>query len=305
MTALPRPLCIAIQGARGAYSEEAAEKLLEIPFKTVPAKSFPEMFSAVAKHEAHLCMAPMENSLVGSIYQNYDLLLRYGYEVRGEVYLRIEHCLIAPLGTYFEDIERVYSHPIALDQCQEFFRHHPKIETITTYDTAGSVHMIVEERRSGTAAIAGRGAAAHYGGKVIRAGIEDDAANYTRFFLLTSEDSELENLGSRFAPEAIGRRKTSIVFHIDNVPGGLYAALEPFSDRGIDLTRIESRPVRGKPFDYVFYLDFIGDPTREAAGEALQDLRAMTSFFRILGSYPSGRLDWVGANDHPGFLPPI
>ena len=301
---LPRPLDIAIQGARGAYSEEAAERLLDYPIKIVCTRSFPEMFSAVGRQEAHLCMAPMENSLVGSIYQNYDLILRFGYRVRGEVYLRVEHCLIAPVGTYLEDIERVYSHPIALDQCQEFFRRRPKIETITTYDTAGSVQMIIRERMVGSAAVAGRGAAEHYGGKIVLDGIEDDPANYTRFFLLGRGDERFDELADHFVEDAIASTKTSVVFHVDNVPGGLHGALTPFAARRIDLTRVESRPVRGRPFDYVFYLDLLGDPAESETRDALRELAAMSSFYRVLGTYPSGRLDWVGAVDHPGFLGP-
>ena len=299
---LPRPVCVAIQGAHGAYSEEALDRLLVCPFKIETTKSFPEMFSAVAKHEAHVCLAPMENSLVGSIFQNYDLLLRYGYRVRGEVYLRVKHCLIAPVGTYFDDIERVYSHPLAIDQCQEFFRRHPGIESIATYDTAGSVKMLITERMTGAAAIAGAGAAAYYGGKVIRSDIADDPANYTRFFLLSLGDAQLGELVEQFSREAVGPPKTSIVFHIDNAPGSLCSTLEPFAQRGIDLTRIESRPVRGKPFDYMFYLDFLGTTATSDARDALAELKAKSGFTRVLGTYPSGRLDWVGAEEHPGFL---
>ena len=246
----------------------------------------------------------MENSLVGSIFQNYDLLLRYGYRVRGEVYLRVKHCLIAPVGTYFDDIERVYSHPLAIDQCQEFFRRHPRIEAIATYDTAGSVKMLITERMTGAAAIAGAGAATHYGGKVIRSEIEDDPANYTRFFLLSLGDAQLGGLVEQFSREAVGPPKTSIVFHIDNAPGSLCSTLEPFAQRRIDLTRIESRPVRGKPFDYLFYLDFLGTTATSDARDALAELKARSGFTRVLGTYPSGRLDWVGAVDHPGFLDP-
>src|SRR3546814_15939791 len=137
--ALPRPLRVAIQGERGVFSEEAAVQLLGSRIQTVPTRDFPHMFSSVARHRAHACLAPMENSLVGSIYQNYDLLLQYALTIRGEVYLRVSHCLIAPLGTYFEDIRRVYSHPIALDQCQDFFRRNPSLETVSTYDTAASL----------------------------------------------------------------------------------------------------------------------------------------------------------------------
>jgi prephenate dehydratase len=293
--ALPRPLRIAIQGERGAFSEEAAVQLLGGRNKIVPTRDFPHMFSSVARHRAHACLAPMENSLVGSIYQNYDLLLQYGLLVRGEVYLRVSHCLIAPIGTYFEDIRRVYSHPIALDQCQEFFRRHPGLETVSTYDTAGSVHDLVTRREAGAAAIAGKAAALHYGAKVMAEGLEDDPANYTRFFLLTLDDAELEGIEKRFAPDQIGSTKTSVVFYVENAPGSLYDALGEFSSRGLDLTRIESRPVRGKPFEYLFYLDFLGSPQEGPGEEALAGLLGRAGFARVLGTYPSGRLDWVGS----------
>ena len=295
--ALPRPIRVAIQGERGAYSEEAAARLLGTPFKIVPATDFPHMFSAVARHRAHVCLAPMENSLVGSIYQNYDLLLQYGYRIRGEVYLRVEHCLIAPVGTYFEDLERVYSHPIALEQCRAFFRLYPQLQTIATYDTAGSVQMLIDQRDSTAAAIAGRGAARHYGAKVLRENVEDDPSNYTRFFLLSLTDADPDGIERHFREGQTGPPKTSVVFYVENTPGSLHAALAAFAERGIDLTKIESRPVRGKPFEYLFYLDFHGTPDASPAREALAALIRRAGFARILGTYPSGPLDWVGSDE--------
>ncbi len=292
---LPRPLSVAIQGERGAFSEEAALKLLGSSVKIVPTKDFPHMFSSVSRHRAHLCLAPMENSLVGSIYRNYDLLLQYGFTIRGEVYLRVVHCLIAPVGTFLEDVTRAYSHPIALDQCQEFFRTHPGIETISTYDTAGSVQMLVDTKETRGAAVAGREAARHYGAKVLVEGIEDDEANYTRFFLLGREDPDLEDLDEVIRREEIGPTKTSLVFYVANAPGNLHRVLSAFADRGVDLARIESRPVRGKPFEYLFYLDFLGTPAAPPGRDALAELRREAGFVRVLGTYPSGRLDWVGS----------
>jgi prephenate dehydratase len=292
---VPRPLRLAIQGERGAFSEEAALKLLGGSIKIVPTMDFPHMFSSVARHKAHLCLAPMENSLVGSIYRNYDLLLQYGFVVYGEVYLRVVHCLISPLGTYLEEVARVYSHPIALDQCREFFRTHPTIETISTYDTAGSVQMLIDKKEAGAAAIAGREAARHYGAKVLAEGIEDDPANYTRFFLLGRDDADLADLDEVLRKEELGPIKTSLAFYVQNAPGNLFHALRGFADRGLDLTRIESRPVRGKPFEYLFYLDFFGTPTTSPGKEAIADLSEQAGFLRILGTYPSGRLDWVGS----------
>lgn len=303
--ALPRPLRVAIQGERGAYSEQAAEKLLAAPLKIVPARDSEHMFSSVARHRAHACLVPMENSLVGSLYAHYDLLLQYAFAIRGEVYLKVEHCLIAPVGTFFKEVRKVYSHPVALEQCQEFFRRNPHIEGVATYDTAGSVQMLIDRKESGAAAIAGRGAAAHYGARVLMTSLEDDPSNYTRFFLLTLEgDHDEEDLGGLdegFDPSVLGPPKTSIVFYVENEPGNLMGALEGFSERGIDLAKIESRPVRGRPFEYLFYLDFHGQPDAPPGADALADLRRRAGFLRVLGCYPSGRLDWVG--DDAPFLP--
>lgn len=293
---LPRPLSVAIQGERGAFSEEGAIKLLGPSIKIVPTEDFPHMFSSVARQRAHLCLAPMENSLVGSIYRNYDLLLQYGFVVYAEVYLRVVHCLIAPIGTFLEEVKRVYSHPIALDQCQEFFRLHPHIETISTYDTAGSVQMLVDEKMTEAAAIAGREAARHYNAKILAEGIEDDPANYTRFFLLGREDADFEGLEDVLRQDVTGPAKTSLVFYVENAPGSLHHALRAFADRGIDLARIESRPIRGKPFEYLFYLDFRGSAGDSPGREAIDELGRRAGFLRILGTYPSGRLDWVGGD---------
>ncbi len=291
---VPRPLRLAIQGERGAFSEEAAVQLLGPNLKIVPTRDFPHMFSSAARHRAHACLAPMENSLVGSIYQNYDLMLQYGFRVRGEVYLKVEHCLIAPVGTFLEEVRRVYSHPVALEQCQEFFRLHPEIETVSTYDTAGSVQLLLRRKEPAAAAIAGRGAARHYGAKVLRAGLEDDPANYTRFFLLTTEDEPAAEGLTELLTTRAQPIKTSVVFYVENAPASLHAALAAFAERGIDLTRIESRPVRGRPFEYLFYLDFLAPATTSPGRQALAELRRRAGFFRILGSYPAGRLDWLG-----------
>src|SRR5688500_1528095 len=172
--ALPRPLAVAIQGERGAYREEAALQLLGPPLRIVCTRDLPHLFSSVGRRRAHAAMVPMENSLAGSIYASWDLLLQFGHRVRAETYLKVEHCLIAPLGTFLEDVRKVYSHPMALEQCQEFFRRHPQVEPVSTYDTAGSVRMLLRTREAGAAAIAGRGAADHYGAKVLREGVEDD-----------------------------------------------------------------------------------------------------------------------------------
>lgn len=296
--ALPVPLRIAIQGERGAYSEDAAVKLLGPSIKIVAAHDSPHMFSSVARHRAHACLAPMENSLVGSIFPHYDLMVQFGFRVLGEVYLKVEHCLIAPVGTYLEEVERVYSHPVALEQCQEFFRRNPRIQPVVTYDTAGSVQMLIERRETRAAAIAGRSAAELYGARVLRESLEDDPANYTRFFLLgLDDDRDIDSISEVFRPSETGPAKTSVVFYVENRPGALHEALRAFSQRGVDLTKIESRPIRGKPFEYLFYLDFYGDAEVSPAREALVDLARQAGYLRLLGTYPSGRLDWVGTDE--------
>jgi prephenate dehydratase len=287
---------VAIQGEHGSFSEDAVGKLLNWPHRVFPAVDFPTMFAAVGRHEAHACLTPMENSLVGSIFESYDLLLQFGYRIMGEVYLRVEHCLIAPVGTYLEDIQRVYSHPVALEQCRLFFRAHPRIQTVATYDTAGSVRMLVLRHEVDAGAIAGRGAASHYGAKVLAENVEDDPANYTRFFLLAPADEELEGIEDRFRPEGIGPIKTSIVFHVANEPGSLHGALSGFAEEGVDLAKIESRPVRGRPFEYIFYADFFGHPAVDPGRKALRALSRQAGFLRILGTYPAGRLDWMGTD---------
>lgn len=280
------PLRVAIQGEPGAYSDEAARRLLGDDIEIVATRDFGSMVSAVDEHHADVCLAPIENSLVGSIYQVYDLLLDFELRVAGETYLRIEHCLLAPPGTTIERVRRVYSHPVALDQCRAFLDRHD-VESVATHDTAGSVRKIVERDEDGAAAIAGRAAAERYGAEILRTGIEDDPSNYTRFFLLEPRDGGLASHPS--GPD--GAWKTSIVFFIENEPGGLHAALEEFARRGIDLTKIESRPARGKPFEYMFYLDLRGRPSDDEVADALQGLDRRTSLLRILGAYPAGRLE--------------
>lgn len=285
MTA-PRTLRVAIQGEPGSYSDEAARRLLGDGIEIVATRDFGSMVSAIDENRADACLAPIENSLVGSIYAVYDLLLNFELRVAGETYLRIEHCLLAPRGTTIDRIHRVYSHPVALDQCRAFLDRHD-VEIVATHDTAGSVREIVERDEEGAAAIAGRAAAERYGAEILRTGIEDDPANYTRFSLLAPRDGDVPPPPS--GPDEVW--KTSIVFFIENEPGGLHAALEEFARRGIDLTKIESRPARGKPFEYMFYLDFRGAPSDDAVADALEALDRRAGLLQVLGAYPAGRFE--------------
>jgi prephenate dehydratase len=270
----------AFQGEHGAFSEEAARKLLGPDVEAVAHRSFEEMFEAVVSGAVECAMAPIENTLAGSVIRNYDLLLDFDLTIVGEVVLRVVHNLIAPGGVTIDQVKRVYSHPVALAQCGRFFAAHPQFEVVPAYDTAGSVKMIIEGGRRDEAAIAGRAAAEVYGAEILTAGIESNALNFTRFFLLVRPDR----------PETIApagdQRKTSIVFRIGDRPGALYRSLALFADERIDLTKIESRPIEGRPWEYSFYLDFLGDRTDAPVQRALAHLAAQAENLRILGSYP-------------------
>ena len=268
---------VAFQGELGAFSNEAARKLLGDQVALVPRRTFDEMFAAVENGEAGYCLAPIENSLFGSVYQNYDLLLRHELRITGEVNLRIVHNLIAPREMELDDVRRVYSHPVALAQCQRFLAAHPRMEQVSAYDTAGSVKMLMETREPGAAVIAGAVAATAYGACVLLTGIEDNLQNYTRFWLLARAD--------RVNEPAEGADKTSIVFALDNRTGSLFRALAVFALRDIDLSKIESRPLIGRPWEYTFYLDFMGHTSEPRVQAALGNLAEFATSVRVLGCY--------------------
>ncbi|MCI0337100.1 MAG: prephenate dehydratase [Acidobacteria bacterium] len=276
-------LRVAFQGEAGAFSGEAARKLLGNDIELVPCPTFEKMFTAVEDETCDYCLAPIENSLFGSIYQNYDLLLKHNLRISGETNLRIVHNLIASPETMLGDIRRIYSHPVALGQCLNFFSQHPEIEPVAAYDTAGSVKMIMESRESGAAAIAGAAAASVYGARVLVAGIEDDRQNYTRFLLLTREDRSSEPPPQ--TADAADADKTSIVFVLENRTGSLYRAMAVFALREIDLTKIESRPLVGHPWEYSFYLDFIGHTAEPRVRNALAHLSEFATSIKVLGCY--------------------
>ncbi len=272
---------VAFQGELGAFSNEAARKLLGDDVPLFPCRSFDDMFAAVEREEATYCLAPIENSLFGSVYQNYDLLLRHDLRIIGEVNLRIVHNLIAPPGLTMEQIRRVYSHPVALAQCQRFLAKHQHIEQMTGYDTAGSVKMLMETREPGAAAIAGASAAAAYGAQILATGVEDDPQNYTRFWLLSRPSGNTEVSATA--------DKTSIVFALENRTGSLFRALAVFALRDIDLMKIESRPLIGRPWEYSFYLDFSGNVAEPRVQAALNNLAEFAASVRVLGTYPRAR----------------
>jgi prephenate dehydratase len=273
----------AFQGERGAFSEEAARRLLGAEAGVLPCQSFQEVFERLKSKEVTAAVIPIENSLHGSVHENYDHLLNYDFQITGETSVRIVHNLIAPPGVSFAQIRRVYSHPVALNQCLRFFAQHPQIEKVPFYDTAGSVKMVVEKNLADAAAIASAIAAEIYGGRILRKSIEDDRQNFTRFFLLRPKDHK--PFGKPDAPRGW---KTSVVFTTRNVPGALFRALSAFALRDLNLAKIESRPLRGKPWEYLFYLDFMGHVEEERCRNALRHLGELADFLRVLGCYPRG-----------------
>jgi len=272
---------VAFQGERGAFSEDAARQLLGSNVETIPCRSFEEMFEAVSTGAAHVAAAPIENSLAGSVHKNYDLLMEHELTIIGETNVRIVHHLIAPRGVALTDVRRVHSHPVALAQCEKFLRANRQIEVAPAYDTAGSVKMIVESNSGEDAAIAGATAAAVYGAEIIAESIEDNVQNFTRFLLLARPD----RAASIRTTSNQDQRKTSIVFRVANKPGGLFRSLAAFALRDIDLTKIESRPIEGRPWEYSFYLDLIGDQHEPHVERALANLSELAESVRVLGSY--------------------
>ena len=239
---------VAFQGERGAFSEEAGRHFFGRGWEPVPCAGFEEAFRRLKRREVDRAVLPMENSLAGSVHENYDLLLRYRLPIIAETQVRIVHNLVAAPGVSFKQVRRVFSHPVALNQCLRFFRRNRRIQPVSFYDTAGSVKMLMEERLRDAAAIAPAAAAALYGARILGRGLEDDKQNYTRFFLLAR---------TRRGKSKIKANKTSIVFTTANTPGALFKCLAVFSMREINLTKIESRPLRGRPWEYLFYLDFL------------------------------------------------
>lgn len=278
---------VAIQGELGSFSHEAAERMLP-RCTVVPCARSAEVFDRVERGSVAAAVIPIENTLAGTVAEHADLMLTREVFIQGEYLLRIVHNVIAMPGVQLRSLRRVLSHPVALDQCRDFFRRHPKIEAVPFYDTAGSVKHVIANQLKDAAGIAGRQAAREYSGSIVQSSVEDDKRNFTRFFLI-------RNLGRAAGKKTIadyhrliprGANKTSIVFQVKNVPGALFKSLSVFALRDISLSKIESRPMRGRPWEYVFYVDFLrGDD--EPARNALRHLGEVAEFVKVLGIYPA------------------
>jgi len=301
----PRPR-VAFQGEHGAFSEAAAFQLLGEEITTVPRVSFDSAFRAVDEGAADALLAPVENSLAGSVVRVYDLLLESNLWVVAETILPVEHHLIGCPGATLADLKSVSSHPMALAQCEKFFLSRPELKRVPAEDTAGSVRDVLASGDKSAAGIAGRPAAVRYGGVILAESIQDKAENFTRFVLLTPVRREAiqgpPNSAAAWYTAKTGlmahlqvRRmdrsqnaetlKISLALKLAHKPGALLAALEPFARHGINLLKIESRPIHGTPWEYQFFLDLQTD-TPAKLDDALHELTAATSFLRILGAYP-------------------
>jgi prephenate dehydratase len=278
-------LPIAFQGERGAFSEEAARRLAGARVPVLPCARFEDIFRSLKEGRASGAIVPIENTLAGSVHENYDHLQNFDFRIVAETSVRIVHNLIAPKGVAFSKIRRVFSHPVALNQCLDFFERNPQMERIPFYDTAGSVKMVLQEGLTDAAAIASAVAAEIYGGRILRRSIESDRQNFTRFFLLRRPE-----YARRHPVRAAVHTpwKTSLVFSTRNIPGALFRALSAFALRDLNLAKIESRPLRGKPWEYLFYLDFLGREDEPAVRNALRHLGELADFLRVLGCYPKG-----------------
>jgi prephenate dehydratase len=292
---------IAFQGEAGAFSEAAAVQLLGEEITTVPCVTFDAVFRAIADGAADALLVPVENSLAGSVVRVYDLLLESNLTIAAETILPIEMNLIALPGTALADIQTVSSHPMALAQCERFFAAYPQLKRVLAEDTAGSVREMMSRREKSYAAIAGRRAATHYHAAILAESIQDNTENFTRFVLLipgqpegltssqrwTDSIAELQVRRSEQA-NSLAPLKMSLALRLAHRPGSLLAALEPFARHGVNLLKIESRPIHGRPWEYQFFLDVETDAAAKLEA-ALSDVRQATSNLRALGVYRPAR----------------
>ena len=270
---------IAFQGERGAFSEEAAVKLLGEDIQLVPRTTFDTLFTSFEDGVADYVLAPIENSLAGSVHRSYDLLISSGLHIQAEVVIPIAHYLIGVPGAKFERITQVSSHPVALAQCERFFASHPAIKRVATDDTAGSVREVIGAGDPTKAGIASKRAATVYGAVILREHLEDHSENFTRFLLLASSAEVAENAD-----------KLSLVLHLAHKPGSLCSALNAFSRRNLNLLKIESRPIPGTPWSYCFYLDLQASLKDAETRAALEELKEFADSVKILGCYPQAKV---------------
>jgi len=268
---------VSFQGERGAYSEAAARLFFTEEIETIPFPTFSEVLESTISDKTEYSVLPVENSLEGSVGESYDLLYSTTLNAMGEIYHRIEHCLIG--NGNLENVDTVYSHPQALGQCRKFIQKY-HMKTVPAYDTAGSVGIIREINKNNVACIASKTASKIYSVPIISENIADSLNNYTRFLVLSKKNSE-----------ETGNDKTSIIFSIKHEPGSLFRIIKNFNDFNINLTKIESRPTKSTTWEYNFYVDFEGHSNNPQISKMLEKIKGETSFMKILGSYPSAKLN--------------
>jgi len=276
-----RKMRVAFQGEPGAFSEAGAVQLLGEEIRTVPRATFDMTFHAIEEGAADALLVPVENTLAGSVVRVYDLLLGSPLEICGETILPIEHQLMGMPGARLEELRAVASHPMALAQCERLFATNPQWKRVPAEDTAGSVREMMERGDKHFGAIAGRRAAGHYGAVILRENVQDNAENFTRFVLLLPPEEATKFRGA-------DARKISLAMQVTHQPGALLASLEPFAKHGVNLLKIESRPIHGRPWEYQFYLDVEAEGT-EALEKALEEAREVTREIRVLGRYAAAR----------------
>ena len=273
---------VAFQGEPGAFSEAAAVQLLGDSITTVPRTTFDAAFAAIKDGSADALLVPVENTLAGSVVRVFDLLLDSELQIAGETILLIEHHLIGCPGATLANVRAVASHPMALAQCERLFTDHPSWKRVPAEDTAGSVREVLARQDKSVAAIAGRRAADHYRGVILASSVQDNAENFTRFVLLVSA----AKAATYASPDA---HKMSIAMRLAHRPGALLASLEPFARHQVNLLKIESRPIHGRPWEYQFFLDVESDRPGSLE-QALAELRSATAEVRVLGLYPAAKI---------------
>ena len=267
-------LKVAFQGVHGAYSEDAVREHFGEGTETMPCAEFVDLFAAVDENAASHGVLPVENTIEGSVTVANDLLLESDLTVVGEILLPIRHCLIGQPTAQLADIHRVFSHPQALGQCRTYLAAHPEWEKIPSFDTAGSVRMIKETSKQEEAAIASRRAASYYGMRLLAEDIQSSSRNMTRFYVLSKEAAHKQG------------DKTALAFTTKNVPGALHRCIGAFADHGVNITKLESRPRKERPWEYVFFVDIDGHVKEDKVKEALIDLMSKASSVRVFGSFP-------------------